>query len=323
MSVPYIILINTHLETLSLYFYPKEFCSTEFDSGEISWWAQSLPLTVTHPFGDNAQSCSSSGFWLMMFNVALHPQRLYRVLLLGTGSPGYPPLLSHGSQALTTFNHSLFLYIHTDHTDYYSIRDGVPRMATLTFTQLLNSSIRLLINLIYRSILNCRGWLGTKTAKANCHQKPNLSTIERGYQMDGWPLCARLCPHPGISPQSHSVQTLQKSFGGPSVHAWKKKDHICTSKNLKSMSEFDGLWKLQHNPASTKSARVFIKLTLNTKTSKSKKKKVDFRKHTDSLKIKISSYHSICIYYIMYTLRKLHSEKTAHCKLLQSGYHRQ
>ena len=27
-----------------------------------------------------------------------------------------------------------------------------------------------------------------------------------------------------------------------------KKDHICTSKNLKSMSEFDGLWKQQHNP---------------------------------------------------------------------------
>ena len=154
----------------------------------------------------------------------------------------------------------------------------------------------------------------------------------------------------------------------------KKEDHICTSKNLKSMSEFDGLWKQQHNPlcccfhspsnsdmdlrffdvhmwslffhACTlgppkdfcnvctecdcgeipgwgHSARVFIKLTLNTKTSKSKKKKVDFRKHTDSLKIKISSYHSICIYCIMYTLRKLHSEKTAHCKLLQSGYHRQ
>ena len=146
MSVPCIILINTHWETLSLYFYPKEFCSIciEFDSREISWRVQSLPLTVTHPFGDNAQLCSSSGFWFSMFNVALHPQRLYRLLLLlvlGTGSPGHPPLLSHGSQALslTTFNHSLFLYIHTDHTDYYSIRDGVPRTATLTFTQFLNS----------------------------------------------------------------------------------------------------------------------------------------------------------------------------------------
>ena len=101
------------------------------------------------------------------------------------------------------------------------------------------------------------------------------------------------------------MQTVQKSFGSArSVHAWKK-DHICTSKNLKSMSEFGGLWKQQHNPASTKSARVFI---MNTK-SESKKKKVDFRKHTDSLKIKISNYHGICIYYIMYTLSENYTVK--------------
>ena len=50
-------------------------------------------------------------------------------------------------------------------------------------------------------------------------------------------------------------------------------------------------------------------LTMNTKTSKSKKKKVDFRKHTDSLKIKISNYHGIYIYYIMYTLSENYTVK--------------
>ena len=75
------------------------------------------------------------------------------------------------------------------------------------------------------------------------------------------------------------------------------------------MSEFDGLWKQQHNPESTKSATVFIMLTMNTKTSKSKKKKVDFRKHTDSLKITISNYHGIYIYYIMYTLSENYTVK--------------
>ena len=131
--------------------------------------------------------------------------------------------------------------------------------------------------------------------------------------MGGWQLCARLCAHPRISPQSHSVQTLQKSFGGPRTeecthYTHEKRPHICTSKNLQSMSEFDGLWKQQHNPACTKSARVFIMLTLNTK-SKKKKKKVDFRKQTDSLKINISNYHGICIYYIMYTLSENYTVK--------------
>ena len=32
------------------------------------------------------------------------------------------------------------------------------------------------------------------------------------HQMDGWPLYARLSARPEISPESNSVQTLQKSF---------------------------------------------------------------------------------------------------------------
>ena len=34
---------------------------------------------------------------------------------------------------------SVMLYVHRDHKDYYSIRDGEPRMATSIFTQLLSS----------------------------------------------------------------------------------------------------------------------------------------------------------------------------------------
>ena len=43
-------------------------------------------------------------------------------------------------------------------------------------------------------------------------RKPKLSTSALGHQMDGRPLCARLCALPEISPESNSVQTLQKSF---------------------------------------------------------------------------------------------------------------
>ena len=44
-------------------------------------------------------------------------------------------------------------------------------------------------------------------------QKPKLSMIECGHQMDGWPLCARLSAHPEISPESNAAQILQKLFG--------------------------------------------------------------------------------------------------------------
>ena len=51
---------------------------------------------------------------MFMFNVALPPQRLY--WLLGTGSPGHPPLLSCSSWAPCSC--SMLLYIHRDCTDY-------------------------------------------------------------------------------------------------------------------------------------------------------------------------------------------------------------
>ena len=45
----------------------------------------------------------------------VHPQIPYG--LLGTGSPGRPPRLSHGSWALDCSS-SMLLYVHRDHTDY-------------------------------------------------------------------------------------------------------------------------------------------------------------------------------------------------------------
>ena len=39
-------------------------------------------------------------------------------------------------------------------------------------------------------------------SKSTHSRKPELSTSEHGHQMDGWPLCARLCAHPEISSES-------------------------------------------------------------------------------------------------------------------------
>ena len=50
-------------------------------------------------------------------------------------------------------------------------------------------------------------------SKSTRSPKPELSTMERGHQMEGWPLRPRLCARPQISPESNSVQSLQKSFG--------------------------------------------------------------------------------------------------------------
>ena len=43
--------------------------------------------------------------------------------------------------------------------------------------------------------------------------KARVKHGERGHQMNGWPLRARLCASPEISPESKSVQTLHKSLG--------------------------------------------------------------------------------------------------------------
>ena len=45
-------------------------------------------------------------------------------------------------------------------------------------------------------------------------KKPKLSTTNWDHQTDGWPFWAKLCICLGISPESNSVQTLQRpSFG--------------------------------------------------------------------------------------------------------------
>ena len=49
-------------------------------------------------------------------------------------------------------------------------------------------------------------------SKSTYSQKPQLGMIEHGHQMDGWPLHTRTCTHLEISPETNSVQTLQKSF---------------------------------------------------------------------------------------------------------------
>ena len=55
-------------------FHPKDFCRicTEFYSGEISGWAQTLGsmLTVTHPFGDHARSRFGFREWVLLFCAA-------------------------------------------------------------------------------------------------------------------------------------------------------------------------------------------------------------------------------------------------------------
>ena len=58
--------------------------------------------------------------------------------LLGTGIPGRPRRLSHSSWALSgKGSSSVLLYVHRDSKG--TIRDGDPRTATSTFTQLLSS----------------------------------------------------------------------------------------------------------------------------------------------------------------------------------------
>ena len=51
---------------------------------------------------------------------------------------------------------------------------------------------------------------GRVNSKSTYSQKAKISTMKRGYKMDGWPLHARLCTLRFL--QSDSVQTLQKSF---------------------------------------------------------------------------------------------------------------
>ena len=106
-------------------------------------------------------------------------------------------------------------------------------------------------------------------SKSTHSQRPKLSMIECGHQMDGWLLCARLCTHPEVS-----LEIMCRLYKRPSDETINQgplpKDQICTLKILKSMSEFSGLWKQQYKPACTKSVRVFIMLKLDTVQKKKK-----------------------------------------------------
>ena len=61
-----------------------------------------------------------------MFNVALHPQSPYRPL--GTGSPGWPPWLSHSSLLWSVF--FFFKRCFTSTQTLRTIREGEPRTST-------------------------------------------------------------------------------------------------------------------------------------------------------------------------------------------------
>ena len=64
-------------------------------------------------------------------------------------------------------------------------------------------------------------------------RRPELSTMERGHQTDGLLLCAGLCASLEISPESDSVQTLQRSLDKAmnSVFIRMQKGHIRTLKD--------------------------------------------------------------------------------------------
>ena len=76
--------------------------------------------------------------------------------------------------------------------------------------------------------------------------------------MDALLFHARLCTHHEISPESNSVQTLQKLFRcnlRSPICIRMQKDHIRKLKILQPMPEFGGLCKHQNNPACTKSVK--------------------------------------------------------------------
>lgn len=89
--------------------------------------------------------------------------------------------------------------------------------------------------------------------------KATLSSIERVHHT-GDSRVLGSAPAPRFPPESNfvSADSTHKSFGlnykpMSNVYLHNKKDHICTLKIMKSMSEFGGLWKHQDNPACTKS----------------------------------------------------------------------
>ena len=100
------------------------------------------------------------------FNVALRPQRPYG--LLGAGSPGRPPRLSHSSCAL---NNSSSQCCFTSTETVRTIRDGEPRTATSTFTQLL-SSVSVFVSALLYVHRNHQALLGTPRTATSTFTQP-------------------------------------------------------------------------------------------------------------------------------------------------------
>ena len=126
------------------------------------------------------------------FNVALRLQRPYG--LLGTGSPGRPPRLSHSSCALIFLHRSFVQCCFTSTETMRSIRDGMPRTATSTLTKLLSSEdLRSAANTRSSSPRStswqaqCRifsGWLPTRGGASTLPRPPYTTPLSAGTRYE-------------------------------------------------------------------------------------------------------------------------------------------
>ena len=105
-------------------------------------------------------------------------------------------------------------------------------------------------------------WRSRESQWHNCG-KPELSTIEHGYQMDGWQLCARLFTHPGdfssvkFCTDPTKVHQMRLKTEIPQVYICLQKRSHTHYKSSGPCQSWMDYWKHQNNPAYAKSARVF------------------------------------------------------------------
>ena len=113
-------------------------CRASVDVSCRGNWGITAAPAIRQRLASGVMVTATCNGWIQFkSSAALRPRR--PCARLGTGSPGRPPRLSHSSRALTSSSSSVLLYVHRDHTDYYSDRDGEPRTAISIFTQLLSS----------------------------------------------------------------------------------------------------------------------------------------------------------------------------------------
>ena len=102
---------------------------------------------------DRQQPAAPTGR-LFVVEVLSYVRRYRR--LVRDGSPARPPRLSHSSWALTFLpGHSSSALLTPTETAVWTIRDGEPRTATLTFTQLLSSG-QLYDDELMLNVLRCQ-----------------------------------------------------------------------------------------------------------------------------------------------------------------------